>query len=401
MPIFNEGWTAAEEFLLLEGVQRYGIGNWEAIGKYVNTKSLYECEYHYWTMYVDCDWYPNIPPLERGIEPPLKISKKDCARDDRGKLLSILAARGEAPYKIPIPKQKPKVLMHDLIGWNNLRKDFYQGYNYKHDAEHLVAHLELKDDDSADTQKYNVGILKYFNNILRERAKRKKFLLDRDLLSQDNLESNFKDISKKKKRNGSIAQINTKAPHVKYRPFCRFIPQPSFDALSKALAKESALRNELNKYKSYRENGIKTQNDIRVYERALANKNHRRKQSSIYSSRKRNSNYDESQDGYDLLSPQEKDLCKDMNIPANKYAVIKDALLRESFRLGYLTIDSAYSIFRKVPTQQLDHIYHYLVSAGFISSQARSNGKSLLPSSTPMTPSTAMPGGTPTKLIFK
>jgi hypothetical protein len=50
-PIFQKEWTIAEELLLLEGIEKHGIGNWKTISDYVGTKTPRACGDHYWHDY--------------------------------------------------------------------------------------------------------------------------------------------------------------------------------------------------------------------------------------------------------------------------------------------------------------------------------------------------------------
>jgi transcriptional adapter 2-alpha len=60
VPIFAKDWTASEELLLLEGIERCGAGNWKTIADYINSsvvpqgvgKSHKQVEEHYWERYM-------------------------------------------------------------------------------------------------------------------------------------------------------------------------------------------------------------------------------------------------------------------------------------------------------------------------------------------------------------
>jgi transcriptional adapter 2-alpha len=61
-PIYTTKWGADEELLLLEGIEMFGLGNWVDCAEHVGTKNKFECEYHYWSTYVDVDTFP-LPPV--------------------------------------------------------------------------------------------------------------------------------------------------------------------------------------------------------------------------------------------------------------------------------------------------------------------------------------------------
>jgi transcriptional adapter 2-alpha len=57
-PIFEGDWGADEELLLVEGLESYGIGNWEHIAEHVGTKNRIQCKEHYENVYVKSDNWP-------------------------------------------------------------------------------------------------------------------------------------------------------------------------------------------------------------------------------------------------------------------------------------------------------------------------------------------------------
>ena len=64
---------------------------------------------------------------------------------------------------------------------------------YDNDAELLLAEMEFNDDDTAEEQAMKFKLLDIYNYKLNERAKRKEFVIKRNLLDikyQTNLEKN-------------------------------------------------------------------------------------------------------------------------------------------------------------------------------------------------------------------
>jgi transcriptional adapter 2-alpha len=57
-PLFEEGWCADEELILVEGLETYGIGNWEQIAELMGTKTKEQCAYHYKRVFIDSDAWP-------------------------------------------------------------------------------------------------------------------------------------------------------------------------------------------------------------------------------------------------------------------------------------------------------------------------------------------------------
>ena len=57
-PIFEGEWGADEELLLVEGLEMFGLGNWEAISDHIGTKNKLEVEEHYNRVYVQSETWP-------------------------------------------------------------------------------------------------------------------------------------------------------------------------------------------------------------------------------------------------------------------------------------------------------------------------------------------------------
>nr|UXY87046.1 hypothetical protein 1634Bnrm1_p006 [Cryptomonas sp.] len=51
IPIFNINWIYEEEILFSEGIENYGLANWENISRFMGTKNLAECEKHFLEIY--------------------------------------------------------------------------------------------------------------------------------------------------------------------------------------------------------------------------------------------------------------------------------------------------------------------------------------------------------------
>lgn len=62
-PVLEFDWGADEELKLLEGIERYGMGNWADIAEFMVTKTLQEVEKHYLTYYINP---PSGPTPVRG-----------------------------------------------------------------------------------------------------------------------------------------------------------------------------------------------------------------------------------------------------------------------------------------------------------------------------------------------
>lgn len=63
--LFDLGWKADEEILLVDGLETFGIGNWEQIADHIGSKTKQECAEHYKKVYLDS---PNWPmPIDFNV----------------------------------------------------------------------------------------------------------------------------------------------------------------------------------------------------------------------------------------------------------------------------------------------------------------------------------------------
>ena len=70
-------------------------------------------------------------------------------------------------------------------------------------------------------------------------------------------------------------------------------------------------------------------------------------------------------EGVDMLSPNERELCSMLRLLPMLYLSIKDQLLREQARLGYLKRAHARAII-KIDVNKTSKIYDFFVSTGWI-----------------------------------
>jgi transcriptional adapter 2-alpha len=59
-PFFETGWSADEEYLLLEGLEESGVGNWTDIAENLSTKTPQQIRDHWLTFYLLSPQWPLI-----------------------------------------------------------------------------------------------------------------------------------------------------------------------------------------------------------------------------------------------------------------------------------------------------------------------------------------------------
>jgi len=50
-PVISADWNAYEELYLIQGLEKYGVDNWNEIANHISTKTPKDCEEHYYTYY--------------------------------------------------------------------------------------------------------------------------------------------------------------------------------------------------------------------------------------------------------------------------------------------------------------------------------------------------------------
>jgi transcriptional adapter 2-alpha len=174
-PLFHKDWTAEEELLLLEGIETYGVGNWRDVSDHVGSKDKTTCENHYINTYLKSQ----NKPL------PVLLGKDGSNQADEG------AEDDTEPGAVMTCDQKnsssseldslPNIKKHnDLAGFMPLRGDF--DVEHDNDAELILADMEFLPDDHPSETELKLKIIEIYNSKLDERARRKKFVLERNLL---------------------------------------------------------------------------------------------------------------------------------------------------------------------------------------------------------------------------
>ncbi|KAL0481300.1 hypothetical protein AKO1_012753 [Acrasis kona] len=385
-PLYTTKWGADEELLLLEGIETFGLGNWVDVAEHVGTKNKFECEYHYWSVYVDVDTFPlpqnNLTTLINDSKP---ITDRDVKKTDDGMLVTIKKNLGiktsmsctqnyEGPNKIKQPN--PKIGLE--VGFVPYRGDF--DVEYDNDAEVLIGEMEISENDTPQERQYKLDILRLYDYKLAEREKRKKFAIERNIIDWKKTQTNEK---KKNKEERDIVN--------KYRPFARFVSQEDFDDLMVHVIKEKQLRQRIEQLQAWRTRGISTIEGGELHEKknnGTAAVNKHRSRSSVkkedfvnlvspsLENKNNNSNAFAQQEnmfiGAELLSSKEREFCVELRMLPNQYILCKDALTRESFRQGFLSKSTAMSLLSDLEQNKVSKLYDYFVVCGWVTSPHQS-----------------------------
>ena len=135
--------------------------------------------------------------------------------------------------------------MQELTGYNVKRNEFDPEYDM--DAELPLAEMEFRENDTEEDVQMKLRMIEIYNSRLQERARRKQFILERELLNVKRQQS------QEKKRSQYERDL-----HGTMRVFARFLTSEEYDILLEGLAAEHRIRSRISELKEYRRNGIHT-----------------------------------------------------------------------------------------------------------------------------------------------
>jgi transcriptional adapter 2-alpha len=391
-PIFAEEWDADEELLLIEGAEKMGMGNWQAIADYVGTKNKEECERHYLDVYVNSPYWP-LPDMN--IE--FNMTEEDYTIRKRQRL-HAMSGRSPAP---PARSQKPITsgpTFHEIQGYMPRRYEFET--EQENEAEQFVKDMVFTEDDTQEEIDLKLMVLDIYNSRLDKRIEKKRFILERGLLDYK------KNQTADKKRTREERELYNRT-----RVFARLQTSEDYEMFVDGLLKEQRCRDRIVQLQEWRENGITTIKAGEQYERdkvqrttnlkaliqreaMLTNeRNHARNtlKAQIAMQQNRESsptsrastpkpssasqtatgrkpanplNIKEAE-GVHLLSEDEQQLCSALRILPRPYLVIKDTILKEYAKHGFLRRRQARELI-KIDVNKTSRIYDFFVENGWI-----------------------------------
>ena len=166
-PLFELDWGADEELLLVEGLEMFGIGNWEQISEHIGSKNKTQVAEHYEKVYVQSSTWP-LPDMS------IQFKKESMRRSARG------VEHGPVkPIKIPRPPASQPTI-HDIQGFMPGRNEFE--VELENDGETHVGAMEFNEFDTPEEVELKCCMLNIYNTSLSRRIERKTFIHDKNLL---------------------------------------------------------------------------------------------------------------------------------------------------------------------------------------------------------------------------
>lgn len=378
-PIFQLGWSADEEDKLLEGLEMYGVGNWEQVARMVGSKGAYDTEQHFLKVFLQSNCAPLPDPAK--VLPAEDPPSADLCEDIDPKALRVMH----------------KHQQNDAAGWMPKRQDFV--YEWDNEAEDILGDMEISEEDSKADRDLKLQVLEIYNTKLDERKRRKDFVVERGLTDFKTYQAADK---KRPKEEKDICD--------KLAPFARFLTPGDMDRCVQGILDERHLRLQLDVYREGYALGATTVSDCgrlvpqsksKTRNAALSSEglgsgamSANPSTSASLSRRSRRPNgeaviEDSSSTkpdvhdlitgilgpeidisltpGAELLSRTEHNLCKSLKISAHQYLIVKEVMVRESARLGFLRKKEAKALVR-LDSTKVFKIHDYLQACGWIRS---------------------------------
>ena len=185
----------------------------------------------------------------------------------------------------------------------------------------------------------------------------------------------------------------------KMRSFATFHDQAAQDRLINGMIEEMHIKKKIEQLMKYRQLGIKTLAEVDRYEvekkkRDVADAQRKQKEEAAYlynsgrqtpstsrGSRGRGGAGELSQgvdafdiermQGSNLLSCEETALCKSVRILPQQYFIVKNAMIRECAKIGFLTKAMALELFKNVEGAKISKIHAHCVKSNWVNTSPR------------------------------
>ncbi|XP_071833618.1 transcriptional adapter 2-beta-like isoform X2 [Apostichopus japonicus] len=342
----NSTWSMSDEYALLDGIETFGYGNWEAAAAHVGTKSKEEVKDHYSKCYLGANIGGATLPKVR----PNPVIDHTCSDDGP---LSPSLSNNFAPVELPLLEQ------HEL-GYMPLRDDFERESN--NDAEKIVSHLQVSPEDDELDIALKEAHVDMYTRALKERLRRKKIARDYGLIAavvstvpQKSRKDKDKEKEKEVKRKPSKEETEFTE---RLRPFASCISLKAVEELHSSVQQEKQIKSRIRELVKYRKFGIKKLSEVEKFEEMKAKHEKKKemkkklveknKKSPITAAKrieinegttkKEETPAEEIEDsfyglrsahGFKYLSDRERKLCNSMRMKPSRYITLKGLIIKD------------------------------------------------------------------------
>jgi len=296
-------------------------------------------------------------------------------------LQPVIKAAEETALKHGINPNDKNSIYGEILGYMPLREEF--DVEYDNDAELFLAEMEFNADDTEEEIKMKYCILEIYNRRLKEREKRKKFVIERGLL---NLKEQF---AREKQMSEDEREIRNFL-----KPFMRFQSKEEHEELVQCLLKDLEIKKAIDQLVAAQQVGCENladlenlvfsnENTLKLEKRILefnarksklknSTANERRSSraaiQTVFESKDAIGNGDmvikNDDSGYSLCN-NELSLCERMNISFPDYLLIKEYLVRECINRGFIDRKEAHKNLQ-VDQKEYNQIFDFLVENNII-----------------------------------
>ncbi|UKK00088.2 hypothetical protein MACK_000158 [Theileria orientalis] len=293
--LFSEGWSADEELMLLEGISKYGFGNWKQVSEMVNKvsakfKTPSDCESHYYDVYITSvsSPYPNVKNLRTQIRSAntrervfsyfdeVVASHRVVENPDSDDNIVSSELTGSHSTYIPPPinlleSEPTKVkFFQNFTGYNIFRDEF--DTEYYPDAELMLKDVEFEPWDSPSEIHFKVNLIDLYNGFLDERIYRRRVLMHRfwnDFIARENAMQTMSELEK--------------MLYWRLSPLLRFHSEDDHIKLTKLLIAKVELEKRLEIVQQWNSLGLKTIKDVQEFDsNKMSNKGSAARQHALF-----------------------------------------------------------------------------------------------------------------------
>ena len=355
---FTEDWNSNEELLLLSGVQKFGIGNWNTIAEYIGTKNALQIQSHYSGIYIENETapLPNLTiqqPIPAPLPPPYQTKQKlKSYPSDRSNKNRI--------------KQNEYSNPAEFCGWMPYRHEFETQLNQN--AEELISSIEFEQEkETLESFQDKIHLLTVYNEQVDERIRRTEQIENWDL---QHLEKSKDDTIGIDSRFLGGESMSEKEIDSLLLPFSQYFSKEKLQAVARALHNLDSIKNSFEKRIEWIQKGVKTPEEGDLYDQlshlivndTIPVENMLRWNQLIMDYKAQHFS-GEDQD-INFLSNEEIQLCKTHNIETSLYVSLKDLFIREITANGPLSFEDALQL-SGMPENIIRPIYNALNEFGW------------------------------------
>lgn len=309
--IIGPNWTAQEEKMLLDGIEQFGIGNWEDVAHHVTGRTSKEVEEHYYASYIDS----------------ADLGRVTVPNDIPNRMTDHTPPLHESILSVQLPSMDLDKEEELELAYMPLRDD----YEMEHDneAEILISGLAINGDEDELDLDLKVAHVGMYLDKLKERHRRKSVAREYHLVEK------FigKPLFRSKQDINCLKRLRLCFQYMREEQALKF---------ARDARKEQNLKTKIKHLKMYRRNGIKKLEDGVVF----GVKQRRRNKIKVNSESKYNSLSESSSNekqfdgitleyGHHLLSADEKALCRNLKMIPTRYMTSKTLILKDFIQKQY------------------------------------------------------------------